>query len=106
MRMMLNITFSRLKMNINKLHLPSPSLSNAEEIMKKLTTKQYDSRISKMTKADLIRRKKSRYFLTLLGKLVYEAHMTTGKGLNYYRKLKALESIQTLALVAFIILFI
>jgi hypothetical protein len=29
--MMLNIPFSRLKMSINKLLLPSPSLSNAGE---------------------------------------------------------------------------
>ena len=60
-----------------------------------LTTKQYYSRISKLIKANLIRRKNGRYFLTLLGKIVYEAHMTIGKALNYYWKLQALESIQT-----------
>jgi predicted transcriptional regulator len=60
-----------------------------------LTTKQYYSRISKMINANLIRRKNGRYSLTLLGKIVYEAHMTIGKGLNYYWKLQALDSIQT-----------
>ena len=45
-----------------------------------LTTKQYYSRISKMINANLIRRKNGRYSLTLLGKIVYEAHMTIGKG--------------------------
>ena len=60
-----------------------------------LTTKQYYSRISKMINANLIRRKNGKYFLTLLGKIVYEAHMTIGKGLNYYWKLQALDSIQT-----------
>jgi hypothetical protein len=30
-----------------------------------------------------------------MGKIVYEAHMTIGKALNYYWKLQALESIQT-----------
>jgi predicted transcriptional regulator len=60
-----------------------------------LTTKQYYSRISKMIKTDLIRRNNGRYFLTLLGKIVYEVHLTIGKGLNYYWKLKALDSIQT-----------
>jgi hypothetical protein len=30
-----------------------------------------------------------------LGKIVYEAHVTIGKALNYYWKLQALESIQT-----------
>jgi hypothetical protein len=43
----------------------------------------------------LIRRKNGRYFLTLLGKIVYEVHLTIGKALNYYWKLHALESIQT-----------
>ena len=32
--------------------------------------------------------------LTMLGKIVYEAHTTIGKALNYYWKLQALESIQ------------
>ncbi|CAN5415122.1 hypothetical protein BH18THE2_BH18THE2_16720 [soil metagenome] len=60
-----------------------------------LTLKQYYSRMAKLTKAELIRRKNGRYFLTLVGKIVYEAHMTIGKALNYYWKLQALESIQT-----------
>ena len=59
-----------------------------------LTLKQYYSRMAKLTKAELIRRKNGRYFLTLLGKIVYEAQMTVGKALNYYWKLQALESIQ------------
>lgn len=48
-----------------------------------LTTKQYYSRISKLTKADLIKRKNGRYSLTVLGKVVYEAHTTIGKALRY-----------------------
>jgi hypothetical protein len=59
-----------------------------------LTTKQYYSRISKLTKADLIKRKNGRYSLTVLGKVVYEAHTTIGKALKYYWKLKAIESIE------------
>jgi predicted transcriptional regulator len=59
-----------------------------------LTLKQYYSRMSKLTKAELIRRKNGRYLLTLMGKIVYEAQMTVGKALNYYWKLHALESIQ------------
>ena len=59
-----------------------------------ITLKQYYSRMAKLTKADLIRRKNGRYSLTLLGKIVYEAHTTIGKALNYYWKLQALESIQ------------
>jgi predicted transcriptional regulator len=59
-----------------------------------ITLKQYYSRIAKLTKADLIRRRNGKYFLTLMGKIVYEAHMRIGKALNYYWKLQALESIQ------------
>jgi hypothetical protein len=59
-----------------------------------------------MTKSDLIRRRNSRYLLTLLCKIVYNAHMTIGKALIYCWKLRALESVLTSALVAFIILFI
>lgn len=37
---------------------------------------------------------KGKYFLTLLGKVVYNSHMTIGKTLTYYWKLKAIESIE------------
>ena len=60
-----------------------------------LSTKQYYSRILKMIKANLIRKKNGRYLMTLLGKIVYEAHMAIGKALNYYWKLQALDSIQS-----------
>jgi predicted transcriptional regulator len=60
-----------------------------------LSTKQYYSRISGLTKANLVRRLKGKYSLTLLGKIVYETHLTIGKVLNYYWKLNAIESIQT-----------
>jgi predicted transcriptional regulator len=52
-----------------------------------LTSKQYYSRISKLTKADLIKRKNGRHSLTVLGKVVYEVHTTIGKALQYYWKL-------------------
>ena len=60
-----------------------------------LTSKQFYSRISKLTKADLIKRKYGRYSLTVLGRVVYESHTTIGKALMYYWKLKAIESIET-----------
>ena len=62
-----------------------------------LTTKQYYSRIAGLTDAGLIKRHKGKYFLTLLGKVVYESQMTIGKTLAYYWKLKAIESIETSA---------
>jgi hypothetical protein len=60
-----------------------------------LTTKQYYSRISGLTDAGLIKRHKGKYFLTLLGKVVYESQMIIGKTLAYFWKLKAIESIET-----------
>ena len=59
-----------------------------------LTTKQYYSRIAGLTKADLIKKTKGSYSLTLLGKIVYNAHLNIGRALNNYWKLKALDSIR------------
>ena len=59
-----------------------------------LTTRQYYSRLSRLTKTGLVTRKNGRYFLTLLGEIVYEIHMSACKVLSYYWKLKILESIQ------------
>jgi hypothetical protein len=58
-----------------------------------LTPKQYYSRISGLMAAGLIRRQRGRYTLTLMGKIVYDAHLNIGKALYYYWKLKAIESI-------------
>jgi hypothetical protein len=59
-----------------------------------LTTKQYYSRVSGMLNAGLIKRHKGKYFLTLLGKVVYDTQLTIGKALTYHWKLKAIESIE------------
>ena len=58
-----------------------------------LTSKQYYSRISGLMAAGLIRRQRGKYSLTLMGKIVYDAHLNIGKALSYYWKLKAIESI-------------
>jgi hypothetical protein len=42
----------------------------------------------------LIKRHKGKYSLTLLGKAVYDSQMTIGNALQYYWKLKAIESIE------------
>ena len=60
-----------------------------------LTTKQYYSRITGLTNAGLIKRHKGMFFLTLLGKVVYDTQITIGKALTYYWKLKAIESVET-----------
>ena len=62
-----------------------------------LSTKQYYSRISGLTSADLIKKKQGQYCLTALGKVVYNAHTVIGRALSYYWKMKAIESIQSSA---------
>ena len=42
----------------------------------------------------LIKRNNGKYFLTLLGKVVYDTQMIIGKALTYYWKLKAIESVE------------
>jgi hypothetical protein len=59
-----------------------------------LSTKQYYSRLSGLMAAGLIRRYNGKYSLTLIGKIVYDAHLNIGKALSYYWKLKAIESIE------------
>ena len=60
-----------------------------------LSVKQYYSRMSALMKAGLIKRDKGNYNLTIPGKIVYDAHISIGIALNYYQKLKVLESIQS-----------
>lgn len=59
-----------------------------------LTSKQYYIRISSLTDAGLIKRHKGKYFLTLLGKVVYDSLMIIGKVLSHYSKLRTIESIK------------
>jgi len=59
-----------------------------------ITRKQYYSRMSDLVKAGLIMRKNGRnYFLTSFGKVVYEAHILIGKGIQNYWKLKVIDSL-------------
>jgi predicted transcriptional regulator len=59
-----------------------------------LSTKQYYSKISGLLEAGLIKRHKSTYSLTLLGKVVYDSQMIIGEALSNYWKLKAIETIE------------
>jgi predicted transcriptional regulator len=58
-----------------------------------LTRKQYYSRMSDLIDAGLIIRKHRKYFLTSFGKIVYEAQMIIGRGIQNYWKLRAIDSI-------------
>ena len=59
-----------------------------------LTTKQYYSRLTRLTETGLIKRQNGRYSLTLLGKMIYDIHITACRVLSYHWKLRAIESIQ------------
>ena len=61
----------------------------------KVTRKQYYSRLSRMTKAGLVRRKNGRYILTTFGKIVFESKVTIENALTNYWKLKAIDSLET-----------
>jgi hypothetical protein len=62
-----------------------------------LTTKQYYTRVSGLLDAGLVKRRKGKYSLTTLGKVVYQSQTIIGKTLAYYWKLKAIESLETSA---------
>jgi predicted transcriptional regulator len=61
----------------------------------KLTRKQYYARLSRMTRAGLVKKKNSKYILTTFGKIVYEAQQTVENALTNYWKLKAIDSLET-----------
>ena len=61
----------------------------------RLTRKQYYSRLSRMTRAGLVKRKNGKYVLTTFGKIVYESKVTVENALNNYWKLKAIDSIES-----------
>lgn len=61
----------------------------------KLTRKQYYSRLSRMSKVGLIRKKSGKYLLTAFGKIVYDSQLTVNDALGNYWKLKAIDSLET-----------
>jgi CheY-like chemotaxis protein len=71
---------------------------NSEILFNKttFTSKQYYSRIIRLTNAGLIRRNKGKYLLTSFGKVVYKYRMAIERALDNYWKLKALDSLEML----------
>jgi predicted transcriptional regulator len=59
-----------------------------------LTRRQYYSRMSKLTKAGLIKRKNGIHNLTIFGKVVYNTQMKIENAVNNYWKLKAIDSLE------------
>ena len=60
-----------------------------------LTRKQYYTRINRLVDAGLITKKRARFILTSLGRVVYETHRTIGVAIQNRWKLEAIDSIQT-----------
>ena len=60
-----------------------------------LTRKQYYSKMERLSKQGLLMRKGGRYYLTTLGKVLYELQNTLGVALDNYWKLKAIDSLLT-----------
>jgi predicted transcriptional regulator len=60
-----------------------------------LTRKQYYSKMEGLSRQGLLVRKGGRYYLTTLGKVLYELQSTLGVALDNYWKLKAIDSLLT-----------
>ena len=68
---------------------------NSEDlsVQLKLSRKEYYSRMSRLTKTGMVKRKNGKHFLTAFGKVVYDAQVTIRKAVESYWKLKAIDSI-------------
>ncbi|HTH21708.1 MAG TPA: hypothetical protein VL854_05790 [Nitrososphaeraceae archaeon] len=68
---------------------------NSEDlsVQLKLSRKEYYSRMSRLMKTGLVKRKNGKHFLTAFGKVVYDAQVTIRKAVESYWKLKAIDSI-------------
>jgi predicted transcriptional regulator len=60
----------------------------------KMTRKQYYSRMSKLSKAGLIKRKNGKHTLTAFGRVIRDTHLTIENAMNNYWKLKAIDSLE------------
>ncbi len=60
-----------------------------------LTRKQYYSSMNQLIDAGSVTRISGKYFLTSLGKVVYDFHILIGQAVENYWKLKAIDSIDS-----------
>ncbi len=68
---------------------------NSEDlsVQLKLSRKEYYSRMSRLMKTGMVKRKNGKHFLTAFGRVVYDAQVTVKKAVESYWKLKAIDSI-------------
>jgi predicted transcriptional regulator len=60
----------------------------------KMTRKQYYSRMSRLMKAGLIKRRSGKHTLTAFGRVIYDTQVTIENAINNYWKLKAIDSLE------------
>jgi predicted transcriptional regulator len=60
----------------------------------KMTRKQYYSRMSRLMKAGLVKRKNGKHNLTAFGRVIYDTQITIENAINNYWKLKAIDSLE------------
>jgi DNA-binding HxlR family transcriptional regulator len=58
-----------------------------------ITRKQYYSRLYRLVQCGLVKRKDDTYFLTALGRVLYEAQATIESALNNYWRIRAVDSL-------------
>src|ERR687885_1443182 len=60
----------------------------------RMTRKQYYSRMSRLMKAGLVKRKNGKHNLTAFGRVIYDTQITIENAINNYWKLKAIDSLE------------
>ena len=79
---------------LNTIFLASGDTSEILRTRLKLGRKQYYSRISRLSKAGLVKRQKGRYFVTAFGKVIYDAQRLLVSAVKNHWKLKAIDSLK------------
>ena len=72
----------------------SPGNSNFLTRNLNVTRKQYYSKMDHLSRQGLIARKNGKYYLTTMGKIIYELQNVIGIAVNDYWKLKAIDSLR------------
>ena len=67
---------------------------NSEDlsVQLKLSRKEFYSRMSRLIRSGIVKRKNKKYFLTAFGKIVYDGHVTIKKAAENDYKLRAIDS--------------
>ena len=78
---------------LQTIFLASGDTSKVLRTRSKLGRKQYYSKMSRMSKAGLVKRQKGRYFVTAFGKVIYDAHRLLVSAVKNHWKLEAIDSL-------------